>query len=128
VLRARHPGDTPAIEALVVASIAIAAFNTAVGSSAALGVEDAPDWFLRIVAASFVLLALTTILPPLLRRLADIAPAEVDASGGVETLSRAELAHRIEDAADRLDALDGSPQVRREAAALRELAARAGRR
>jgi hypothetical protein len=120
VLRGTRSTDTPAIAALVVASIALATLDGTVGGLATAGaVEvDESDPGARWMAVTVVLLLLTTGLPPILRRLGRMTEALPPAWGGRgESLADAVIA-----AADRIERLDDPAAVRAECRRLRELA------
>lgn len=133
VLRARRHEDSALITALVVTSILAAGFDTLVAVAAVLKIrDDVGEDFLRFVAVVLVVMLVTTALPPLLRRVAGPSvTARTDAFGrpAADTpaplLTLTRLADELTAAANRLEAAQTPGDVRREAAALRELAARA---
>ena len=130
VLRARRRGDTPLIRALVAFSIGGVVLDTLVLDAGILGaVDDVSDFVVRVLAVVLVLAILATLLPPILRVLGNVPERRVhDAFGREpqrEPLETHELADALRDAADRVDAIATPVDARREAAALRELAARA---
>jgi hypothetical protein len=115
LLRSRRRADTGLITALIATSIATATFDTLVGAVAVLGiVDDVDDDFVRLVAVALVVMLLTTVLVPLLRRVGPVpAQGPADEEG---------LADELSAIAQRLEALEGPLAVHREAQALRELA------
>jgi hypothetical protein len=117
VLRGARDGDTTGIRALVATSLGGAAIVTAIAVVAIAGAfDDVDEGWGRLSAALLVIVVLATALPPLLRRLAGSAsPAPA---------AERPFADEIAAVADRLDELDQGPEVEREAARLRELAAR----
>jgi hypothetical protein len=133
VLRGRRREDSAVIELLVATSIVAAGFDTLVAVGALLEAEvEVGEGFVRFVAVVLVVMLVTTALPPLLRRVAGpSATARADAFGRPAAkapepaLTLAGLADEVTAAADRLEAAQTAGDVRREAAALRELAARA---
>jgi hypothetical protein len=133
VLRGARDGDAPAVRALVQASIGLAVIVTAIAVLAiAEAFGDVDEAWGRVAASLLVALLLTTALPPLLRRFGAPASPQREAPEGTRGEAPAgargplgDLAAEIRRAADRLDALDAPPEVAREAARLRELAARA---
>ena len=132
VLRSARHDDTRSVRALVSISIAAATVDTALAVlTIAEAFDDVAGAWVQFGAVVLVVMLLTTALPPLLRRFgpgaggrrpATDAFGRADAAGA---LSLGALAEELADAAGRLERLDGSADVRREAAALRELAARA---
>lgn len=133
VLRARRHDDPPLVVALVWTSVVTAAFDTLVGAGAILGVDGVSDGFVRLVAVALVIMVLSTALPPLVRKLTGVpVRAETNAVGPRRpppgaALTLGNVADEVAAAATRLDAVQTPADVRREAAALRELAARARR-
>lgn len=133
VLRGRRREDPPVISALVATSIVAAGIDTLVGVAAVLGVEDdIGEGFVRFTAVVLVVMLVTTALPPLLRRVTGpAATAPADAFGRPAARAREPpltltgLVDEVTAAAGRLEAAQTAADVRREAAALRELAARA---
>lgn len=128
VLGARRSSDTTLVSALVVTSIALAGIDTFGALLPISGlVEDVDDSLEELVqklfAVSLVLLLLTSLLPPLVRRLqpARERPAEPRSDAlGLLTEEVAEIADRIEELA-RGPGLR-TPEIRREAERLRKLA------
>ena len=134
VLRARRRDDSPLVTFLVWTSIVTATFETLVGDIAIVGaVDDVSDDFVRLLAAVLVVTVLSSVLPPLQRRLAGEAPRAhpsdpgEGAHAGRRPISPSELADEIAAVARRLDDVGMPVDVRREAAVLRDLAARARR-
>jgi hypothetical protein len=125
VLRARRPRDTPLVTALVWISIAGGAFDMLIADAALVEVVgEVEEGFARLTAAILVVVILSTALPPLLRKFSSThgAPSRED-----QGITMADIAGELTAAASRLDAAGHPPAVRREAASLRELAARARR-
>src|SRR4051794_24143351 len=118
VLRAQRRGDTGFVSALVWVSIATAAFDTLVGDVAILGAaDDVGDAFVRLLAVVLVVMLLSTVLAPLLRRATGL-PARVatDPSGGRPArLTLARVADELTGVATRLDAARTPEDARREA-------------
>ena len=132
VLRARRRGDPPLVTALVWITIVGGAFDMLVADAALVEfVGDVEEGFVRVSAAVLVAVILSTALPPLIRRFSGPSGAPSrDAFGrhGEDSqLTVADLADELNAAASRLDAAGSPADVRREAASLRELAARARR-
>ena len=136
VLRGVRPNDTPRIGALVTVSIACAVIVTLFAVLAIVELfDDVDEGWGRAAAVVLVILLLTTALPPLMRRFGGAAPAAAaSAPRGAPSspkpdagapLSVGALADEVAAAADRLEQVEGTADVRREAAALRELAERA---
>ena len=121
VTGARRASDSATIGALSRVSIALAAIDAGAGILAVSGVVDeVGDGFARILAVLVVLLLLTTVLPPVLRRFQQ--PTE-PVTAGTATLP---LAAEVLAAADRIEALSAgpgnrAPEIRRECERLREL-------
>jgi len=121
VLGARRPSDSDAVRALVVTSLALAAFDTLGGILPISGLtDDVVDGMAQILAATLVLLVLTTVLPPILRRIQRPAPR-----GSATAIQR--FAGEVEEAADRIEKLNRgpsnrAPEIRREIERLRDLA------
>jgi hypothetical protein len=122
VLRGQRPGDTQLVSTLVWTSIVTATFETVTGIAYIVElVHEAPDAVVRIIGVVLVVTVLSTALPPIMRRL-NRTPAKPDAFG--RRVSAAELADELLAAAGRLDRVETPGDARREAATLRELAAR----
>ncbi len=131
VLRARRRDDPPLVTALVWISIVGGAFDMLVADAALVEFGDVEEGFVRVSAAVLVAVILSTALPPLIRRLSgpSDAPAR-DAFGRRDEhsqLTMADFADELNAAASRLDAASSPADIHREAASLRELAARARR-
>jgi hypothetical protein len=119
VVRAACPGDEPAIRALGAISIATAGFDALAAVLAISGaVDDAPPATVRVLAISGVVLVLSSVLPPILRRMAPRPQSPL-----TPPLPAARLADELLAMADRLDGVPfAGPEVQREAARLRALA------
>jgi hypothetical protein len=127
VVGARRPTDGEGIRMLVSASIVLATLDT-VGALIPLSglADDVDEGAAKLFAASLVLLLLTTLLPPILRRL-ERTPRHASAPGRAREDALILLASEVETIADRIDELsrDGAlrlPEVRRETQRMRELA------
>jgi hypothetical protein len=124
VLRGRRPDDTPLVTVLVWIAIAGGAFDMLIADAALVQVVDEfEEGYARFTAAILVVVILATALPPLIRRFSSSQGAPSREQGITVT----DLADELTAAASRLDAAGHPPAVRREAASLRELAARARR-
>jgi hypothetical protein len=121
VLGARRRTDSEAVTALAFASLALAALDTLGGLLPISGLMDeVDDTAAKLLAATLVLLVLTSLLQPILRRLQP-------ASAGPRETSLEHFAAEVEAAAGRIEELNrgpGSraPEIRREAERLRRLA------
>lgn len=145
VAGARRDTDTQAVRAMAVTSIVLSAFESGLGILACAGVfddwdvdEDLAQFLARVLGVLLVLMLLTTVLPPIVRRLQGpsgatqgAAPAPTAAAPpAAETRAPsapAPLAAEVIAAADRILELNGdpgnrAPEIRREAERLRELA------
>jgi hypothetical protein len=124
VLGARRRSDSDLVKLLVRSSVVLAVIDTIGGLLPIAGViEEVDEGGAKFFGVTLVLLLLTTLLPPLIRRLqpAREAPAEPrqDAVGL--------LADEVATIADRIDELASgpalrTPEIRREAERLRKLA------
>jgi hypothetical protein len=140
VLGARRASDSAVVDLLVFASLGLAAFDTLGGLAPIAGLtDDVDEGLAKLLAATLVLLVLTSVLPPILRRLQG-APHAVSTKGGAAgrpgasspgTDARREaldfLAGEVEAIANRLDELNREPasrgpEIRREVERLRNLA------
>jgi hypothetical protein len=121
VLGARRRSDSDLVRSLVIASVALAALDTLGALLPITGVaEDAAGDMAQLFGASLVLLVLTSVLPPILRRI-QAAPDRAP-----ETAMQ-RFAGEVEAAADRIHELGSgpsnrAPEIRREAERLRDLA------
>jgi hypothetical protein len=115
MLGALRRGDTDLVRLLTLSSIGFAAFDTlAVILPLATLVDDVDEPWPRIFGAALVLLVLTSVLPPILRRM---QPATRPASG----------VDAVIQIADRIEALNGdpgnrAPEIQAEVRRLRKLA------
>jgi hypothetical protein len=121
VLGARRPTDSDALAALVFGSLAFAVLDT-VGAILPISglMEDVDDGTAKLLAATLVLLVLTSVLQPLLRRL------QRPSTGSPQTAVE-RLASEVETIARRIDELNRgpsvrAPEIRREVERLRRLA------
>jgi hypothetical protein len=121
VLGARRPSDSDFTTALVFASLALAVFDTLAGILPISGLaEEVGGDTAQLLAATLVLLVLTSVLPPILRRTQ--RPAERAPATEMER-----FAGEVEALADRIDELNRgpshrAPEIRREVERLRDLA------
>jgi hypothetical protein len=132
VLRARRPGDPPLVTALVWISVVGGAFDVLIADAVlAEFVDEFEEGPARVTAAVLVAVILSTALPPLIRRFSrpEGAPSR-DAfgrRGEDRELTVTDLADELNATASRLDVANSPADVHREAATLRELAARVQR-
>ena len=121
VLGARRPSDTDAILAVVYTSLVLAALDTVGGVLPVSGlVDDVDEGMVKFLAATLVLLVLTTVLPPILRRMRG-------PSAGGRTTEIQRFAGEVEEVAERIAELNQgpshrAPEIRREVERLRDLA------
>jgi hypothetical protein len=121
VLGARRPSDSDAVSFLVFLSLAFAIVDTLGGIAPISGLmESFDEGVANLLAAVLVLLVLTSVLPPILRRL-QRAPAEAP------TTALERFAREVEALAVRIDELNQgpavrAPEIRREVERLRALA------
>lgn len=122
-----RPSDTELIRLLSLSAVGLAVFDAfAVILPLAEIVEDIDDPWPRIFGASLVLLVLTTILPPLLRRMQPTAQPARSANGnrgGADEF----LATAVIRIADKIEVLNGdpgnrAPEIQAEVNRLRKLA------
>ena len=124
VLGARRRSDSEAVNVLVVAALALAAVDTFGGLLPIAGVvDDVGEGGAKFFGATLVLLLLTTLLQPLMRRL---QPAPGAASGARQAAVDL-LADEVATIADRIEELARgpalrTPEIRREAERLRNIA------
>ena len=120
VLGARRSDDSETVGALVAVSLLAAGIDATAGIVAVSGLaDDVGDGTAQLIAISLVVLVLTTVLPPILRRLAPSPAAGAQAPSGP--------AGEMLAIADRIDELGRdpglrTPQIRRETERLRRLA------
>ena len=120
VLGARRRSDSKPVDKLVAVSLLLAGIDTVGGLLPIAGLVDGVgEAGARLLAVTLVLLVLTTVLPPLVRRLDTRKPARSDAIGA--------LTEEVETIADRIEDLargpsPRTPEIRREAERLRDLA------
>ena len=127
MLGARRRGDSEAVRLLTLSSLGLAAFDAlAVILPLAGVVEDVDEPWPRIFAAALVLLVLTSVLPPILRRMRPAAgpgpSADLSTNGSGDFLASAVI-----EIADRIDALNSdpgnrAPEIQAELNRLRNLA------
>jgi hypothetical protein len=123
MLAALRPGDSPVIRWLSAISALTLGMETSVGVLVLVdAITDVDDAGARVLAALIVVTVLTTVLPPILRRMGRPAP-----SAAATAVGRADgLAAEVEQSALRLAAMDLPPQARAEVDHLRRLARDAG--
>jgi len=118
---ARRDTDSSTVSTLAVVSICLALFDTMTGILVVAEVTDDVDPAVgQLLAVVLVLLVLTSILQPILRRLQPTTP-------GRTAQPRASLAAEVLASADRIEELNAdparlAPEIRRECERLRELA------
>jgi peptidoglycan/LPS O-acetylase OafA/YrhL len=113
VLGARRDSDSDGIRLLSNVSVVLGTIDASIGILAIAGaVEEVGDGSAQVVAVLVILLILTTALPPILRRLGGPAERPAPQPLSVELLATA----------DRIEALNGDPSIRRECERLRQLA------
>lgn len=118
---ARRPTDSDAVSTLAMVSICLAVFDSLAGILAISEVvEEVDAEFGQLLAVLVVLLVLTSVLQPILRRLQVAEP-------GPSVQPPTSLAAEVLAAADRIEELNGDParraaEIRRECERLRELA------
>jgi hypothetical protein len=121
VLGARRRSDSDLVRSLVIASVALAVLDTLGALLPISGIaEDVAGDMAQVFGATLVLLVLTTVLPPIIRRL-ERSP------GTAPTTAIERFAGEVEAAADRIHELNSgpsnrAPEIRREAERLRDLA------
>jgi hypothetical protein len=121
VLGARRTTDGEGVRLLVLAAVGLAVLDT-VGALLPISglAEDVAGDMAQLFAATLVLLVLTSVLPPILRR------AQRAAAGGSQTAMQ-RFAGEVEAVAERIDELNRAPsnrapEIRREVERLRDLA------
>jgi hypothetical protein len=127
MLGALRRSDTEAVRLLTLSSVGFSAFDTLAVILPLLElVDDVDETWARIFGASLVLLILTSVLPPILRR---IQPAALQASAGAETTAPEDefLATAVIRIADRIEILNSdpgnrAPEIHVEVRRLRKLA------
>ena len=126
MLGARRQSDSDAIRLLTAASLGFSAFDTMAAILPLLElVTEIEEPWPNIFGAALVLLVLTSILPPILRRM-QTAPAPRSANGSVDRGSGFLVAAVIE-IADRIEVLNSDPgnrepEIRAQLRRLRDLA------
>jgi hypothetical protein len=127
VTAARRPCDTGAVSLLATTSIVLGMLDAALAILPIVELLDPGDGAAELFAVLVIALVLTTVLPPIMRRLgrSDVAPA---ASRSAAVDGRAvRLAQEVLTAADRIEAMNAGntgrgPEIRRECERLRNLA------
>ena len=127
MLGALRRGDTDVVRLLTLSSIGFAAFDTLVVIlPLAELVDDVDEPWPRIFGAALVALVLTSVLPPILRRMQPAARPAPSTNGSVNQ-SEDFLASAVIQIADKIDALNSdpgnrAPEIRAELKRLRNLA------
>jgi hypothetical protein len=127
VLGARRLTDGDVIRLLVNASLVLAAIDVIGALLPISGIsDDVDEGAAQLLAATLVLLVLSTVLPPILRRMR-VGTAPRPAGGGARDEALDFLAGEVESIAIRIADLSSgpaisTPQIRREAERLRDLA------
>jgi hypothetical protein len=128
MLAARRPRDSDAIRLLTIASLAFSAIDTTAAILPIAGlVDDVNEGWARLVGATLVLLVLTSVLPPILRRMRPAAaPAPATANGKPDAAPDF-FATAVVQIVDRIDVLNAdpgnrSPEIGAELKRLRSLA------
>jgi hypothetical protein len=126
MLAARRPRDSDAIQLLTLASLAFSAIDTTAAILPIAGlVDDVNEGWARLVGATLVLLVLTSVLPPILRRMQPAtAPATANGKPDAAPDFFATAVVQIVDRIDVLNADPGnrSPEIAAELKRLRSLA------
>jgi hypothetical protein len=126
MLAARRRGDSEAVRLLTLSSLGLSAFDTVAVILPIAGlIDDVDEPWPNIFGAALVLLVLTSILPPILRKLQP-APATASANGNADAGDEF-LASAVMRIADRIDALNSdpgnrAPEIQAEVDRLRKLA------
>jgi hypothetical protein len=127
MLNARRRSDTDSVRRITTAAVILGAVDTlAVLLPLAALVDDVGDVAGRLFGATVVLLVLTTVLPPILRR-TQPTPSSADRANGTYAGGDDHLASAVIEIADRIDLLNSdpgnrAPQIRAEVNRLRKLA------
>jgi hypothetical protein len=125
VTSARRPTDTDVAGAMVSASIGLAVIDAFAGILPLADLVDVDEGAAKVVGVLVIALLLTTVLPPILRRLARSETSADPAGPPAPAAAPGErgLAVEILAAADRIEGLgNGSADIRRECERLRSLA------
>jgi hypothetical protein len=129
MLGALRRGDVPAVRLLTLSAIGFAAFDAlAVILPLAGLVDDIDEPWPRIFGAVLVLLVLTSVLPPIVRRMQPATAPSPSASGNGNAGGGDEfLASAVVRIADKIDALNSdpgnrAPEIQAEVSRLRALA------
>jgi FtsH-binding integral membrane protein len=135
VVGAMRDTDSVAVLAIAIGSIVLSAVDSGIGILAITGAfddVDDPEGLVRFTAVLVVLMLLTTVLPPIMRRLQAkpaVRSAEPSRAGASAEPSQGPgpLAEEVMAAVDRIEALNAdpgnnAPMIRRECERLRELA------
>ncbi len=129
MLGALRRADVPVVRVLTLSSIGFAAFDSlAVILPLAGLVDDIDEPWPRIFGAALVLLVLTSVLPPIMRRMQPAArPLENGNGNGNAAAADDFLASAVIRIADKIDALNSdpgnrTPEIQAEVNRLRNLA------
>jgi hypothetical protein len=132
VTGARRPTDSEVVSLLATTSIVLAVVDATAGILPIVGlVDDVDEGVVELIAVLVIALVLTTVLPPIMRKLAG-PPRAPAAADGAPANRADELARDVLAAADRIEAMNAGntgrgPEIRRECERLRELARRYAR-
>jgi hypothetical protein len=124
----RRERDTEAIALLTTASIALAAIDTlSVVLPLTELIDDVDEGWARFFGSTLVLLVLTSVLPPILRRMQGAPARAPAAANGASDAGPEFFATAVVRIADKIDALNAdpgnrSPEIRAELSRLRSLA------
>jgi hypothetical protein len=128
VLGGLRSRDTEAIRLVALSSIGFSAFDTFAVLVPLLDlVDDIDEPWPNVFGATLILLVLTSVLPPILRRMQPAAPQAAQSSNGSVDRGDEFFATAVIRIADRIDVLNGdpgnrAPEIRAELDRLRKLA------
>jgi hypothetical protein len=129
LIGSRRASDTEPVRLITSASVALAAVDTAAVLLPLLElVDDVTDGWVRFFGATLVLLILTSVLPPILRRMQPAAPgATAAADNGRHDGAPEFFATAVVQAVDKIERLNAdpgnrSPEIRAELNRLKALA------
>jgi hypothetical protein len=110
MLGARRKRDSESIRLLTLSSLGFSAFDAVAVILPIAGlIDDVDEPWPRIFGAALVLLVLTSILPPILRRMQPPAVAPAAGSDGATDASDEFLAAAVLRIADRIELLNSDP-------------------
>jgi hypothetical protein len=133
VTAARRPTDGAAVSLLVTVSIVLGVADATAATLPVVEIiEEVEEGATELFAVMVIALLLTTVLPPIMRRLgrAESAPSPARTKAIADRGGRTqELAHELLQAVDRIEAMNAGntgrgPEIRRECERLRALARR----